>query len=1171
MQTSNLNPLTLTVTALLVLLAGGNTAHAVSVGLADVPLYVMEAVDPNIYLSLDDSGSMYWSYMPDDIYLDYALNAAKSSSYNKLYYDPTVKYTPPVDGTGTSLGDASFTAAWNDGFDKSGCTVDLSQNYRPTWYDGDHCNGVDDSTLEYSAALAEPAYYYVLTEGSDPLLDASYTKVVVGATSAPDGGDEQTNFANWYSYYRKRIYTTKTAASLAFAGLSSEMRLAHQTINRGVGNELTLPAKFEGAARADFFTWLYGVPAVGSTPLRAALKNVGDALSADDVPYRDDPTDSTSPVRSCRQNFHIMMSDGYWNSDGGIGGNQDKAAHSLPLNDFGISSYAAMPPFQDENTDYLADTAFYYWVTDLRPALNNDVPASILDATSDTDGDGVVEKSEIFWNPKNDPANWQHMVTYTIGLGLQGDLNFPGDYAALLDGTKTWGTDQIDDLWHAAINSRGTYYSASNAKEMIDALGTALSALLEQNSTAAPVSLNSGSISSETRLFQVKFHTTDWTGEVFSYPISIGTGNATCTASDAVGEVCSAEWEASCRLDGGYCEATSTTETGLDWDSGRNIITMNSSTGGGVPFRWSITDLGADQQATLNATDGLGAERLEYLRGNKSLEGSVFRTRKSLLGDIINSNPLYVGTPPRFYPDGMETSSYASFRSTHASRTPLVYAGANDGMLHAFDSATGVEKLAYVPNAVFSKLPKLTHPAYAHTNYVDGKLNEGDVFFDGAWHTVVVGGLGLGGQGVFALDVTDPSGFSESNASNIVLWEYTDVNDAELGFTYGKPFIGRLNTGEWAAIFGNGFDNKQADGHASATGKAAVYIVNIQDGTLIKKIIADDAKNTVVDPTGAGRANALVGILPVDLHDDPNDITDDFMIDYLYGGDLFGNVWRFDLTGGNTTQWDVAFGAPLFQAKDSDGKVQPITTLTAVGRHPSNMGLMIYFGTGKYFGTGDLLDTSAQTFYGIWDRWFDDDFDDVHDETDFTAYDRTSLLQQEVLGTNVSQFSLVDARVTSNHTIDWETQFGWYLDLPEVGERVHQDPFLRNDRIIFVTVTPSDDPCRAGGSSWLMELDARDGSRLDKTPFDYDGKNGISEEDMVEFDDDADGSNEKVVGSGIRHKAIGDAGGIYTIPAVLKLPTEDKERKYMATSKGAIETVEESSGRRLKRSWREIR
>jgi type IV pilus assembly protein PilY1 len=161
--------------------------------------------------------------------------------------------------------------------------------------------------------------------------------------------------------------------------------------------------------------------------------------------------------------------------------------------------------------------------------------------------------------------------------------------------------------------------------------------------------------------------------------------------------------------------------------------------------------------------------------------------------------------------------------------------------------------------------------------------------------------------------------------------------------------------------------------------------------------------------------------------------------------------------------------------------------------------------------------------------------------------------------------------VTSNHIIDWEAQFGWYLDLPEVGERVHQDPFLRNDRIIFVTVTPSDDPCRAGGSSWLMELDARDGSRLDKTPFDYDGKNGISEEDMVEFDDDADGSNEKVVGSGIRHKAIGDAGGIYTIPAVLKLPTEDKERKYMATSKGAIETVEESSGRRLKRSWREIR
>jgi type IV pilus assembly protein PilY1 len=1167
MNINSLNPLILSRSVVLSLLVWGNAAHAVSVGLADVPLYVMEAVDPNIYLSLDDSGSMYWSYMPDDIEYYFYLNAVKSSSFNKIYYDPNVRYTPPVDENGTSLGDASFTAAWNDGYDQTGCTVDLSQDYRPTWGDGDHCD-TDVGSLEYASTEPEHAYYYVLNEGADPMLDDSYTKVVVSSTSAPDGRDETANFANWYSYYRKRIYITKTAASLAFAGLSNEMRIAHQTINGGGDNELSQPAKFEGSAKADFFTWLYDVPASGSTPLRAALKNVGDALSNDDAPYRDDPTNSISPARSCRQNFHIMMTDGYWNSDGGIGGNQDDMAHSLPLNDYGISNYAAMPPYQDDNTDYLADTAFYYWVTDLRPAMDNDVPPSILDTSSDFDGDGSVEKSEIFWNPKNDPANWQHMVTYTIGLGVEGNLSFPADYTALLNGTETWGTNQIDDLWHAAINGRGDYYSATNAKEMVDALGSALAALLEQKSTAAPVSLNSGSISSETRLFQVMFHTTDWTGQVFSFPISTGDGNATCSTADLIGEVCKAEWEASCQLDGGFCEATGSSATGLDWSTGRRIITMNSSTGDGVPFRWSAA-ISADQQTLLDAGDGLGEKRLEYLRGNQSLEGNYFRSRKSLLGDIINSNPLYIGSPPRFYPDSLETSTYKAFRSSNANRTPLVYVGANDGMLHAFDSTTGVEKLAYVPNAVFSNLPKLTHPAYAHTNYVDGKLNEGDVFFDSAWHTVVVGGLGLGGQGVYALDVTKPDNFTEANASSIVLWEYTDQDDAadsssaDLGFTYGKPFIGKLNNGQWAAIFGNGFDSLQADGHVSSTGQAAVYIIDIQNGTLIKKIIAD-SKTGVVDPTGAGRPNALVSVQPVDINGD-------YLIDYLYGGDLFGNVWRFNLVG-NTNGWDIAFGEPLYQAKDSGGKAQPITTLTAVGRHPSNVGLMIYFGTGKYYGTGDLLDNSGQTFYGIWDRWFDGDADIDYDESDFGGgYDRASLLQQEVLGTNSSQFKYVDARVTSDYPVDWETQFGWYLDLPEVGERVHQDPFLRNDRIVFVTVTPSDDPCRAGGSSWLMELDARDGSRLDKSPFDYDGQNGVSEEDLVDFDSDGDGSTDKVVGSGVRRKVIGDSGGIYTIPAVLKLPTEDKERKYMATSKGSIETVEESSGRRLKRSWREIR
>ena len=1187
MKIANSHPLVLIGSFVCGLLAGANAAYAASVGLADVPLYVMPGVDPNIYLSMDDSGSMGWSYLPDGISLDYATNRAKSSSYNKIYYDPGAIYTPPVYENNTSLGNADFTAAWNNGFNKSECEVNLRTSFRPTWgsLDADNCNAPEDDDDIYGpeyAGSAEPAYYYKYDGSGEIDVDTSYTKVVIGA-------DEQTNFANWYAYYRKRSYTAKTAATLAFARLSSSLRVARQTINGDAvvddvsgetvrESNLTDPERFEGAARTNFFDWINQVPALGGTPLRAALHNVGKALADSDDPYRDDPSDSNSPARSCRQNFHIMLTDGYWNSDEGIGDNQDNTPHSLPANEEGISSYTPMAPYRDDNEDYLADTAFYYWFTDLRGTLDNEVPRNIRDITSDLDGDGTVGKSDIFWNPKNDPANWQHMVTYTIGLGVKGTLDYPGDYASLLDGTNTWGADKIDDLWHAAINGRGAYFSAANAGELVDALGAALPAVLEQSATAAPVSLNSGSISSETRLFQVKFHTENWTGQVFSFPISDGSQNSTCTISDSIGTVCDAEWEAGCLLDGGLCEATGTSEIGLAWDSGRQIVTLNPDSGNGVPFRWadtpSDTTISADQVTQLNDADSL-----EYLRGNQALEGGGgFRSRDSLLGDIINSNPLYVGKPSRFYPDALEDTAYADFRTDKSSRPGMVYVGANDGMLHAFDSATGEEKLAYVPNAVFPNLAKLTSPAYTHTNFVDGKLSEGDVFFDSddAWHSVVVGGLGLGDQGLFALDVTNPGSFSEANANDIVLWEFSDANDPELGYTYGKPIIGKLNDGHWYAIFGNGFDNMQVDGHASTSGRAAIYIVDIEDGTLFHKIstneavISVDKVDVVVDPTGAGRANALVAISPVDVNGD-------FMIDYLYGGDLFGNVWRFNLLGVTNAQWQLAFGGkPLFQAKDSLGNAQPITTLTAVGRHPSNVGLIAYFGTGKYLGSDDILDTNTQTFYGIWDRWFDADGDTTYDEKDFEdeafVIDRSLLLQQEIMGTNLNQFTLVDARVTTDHSIDWKTQGGWYLDLTESGERVHQDPILRNDRIIFVTVTPSNDPCVTGGTSWLMELDARDGSRLSKSPFDYDGTNGVNEEDHVYFDADNDGTSEYVVGSGIRHDLVGgNSGGIYTSPAVLKLPTEDKERKYMATSKGAIETVEESSGRRLKRSWREIR
>ncbi len=1170
---------------------------ATTLDVSDVPLYVVQGVEPNIILTMDDSGSMAWSFMPDSIYGYYNTKRAKSSTFNVMYYNPAVQYLPPMKADGTSFPNASFTGAWKDGYNTSAGTVNLSTSFRPTWYYSGYSTAY--------AGSAEAAYYYKYGSGSTNS-DSSYSKVVVSTTSGPGGSNEKTNFANWYSYYRTRQLLAKSAASRAFANLNDHVRVARQALNNST--TINTLAKFTGTGRSAFFSWLYNVDASGGTPLLRAFERAGDEYTQDD-PYRDDPSSSSSTMRSCRQNFHVAMTDGYWNGSYGVSGNKDggSSTYTLPTNSFGITTYSPMHPYEDSNSSNAADNAFYYWVRDLKPTLTDNVPTYIVRSNGDFDGDGTAgEPEDIFWDPQNDPANWQHMVNFTVGLGVNGNLSYPADYNALVAGTKDWGTTNpdvaanVDDLWHAAVNSRGQYFSAADPQALVDAFSDVLNSITDRTGSAAPLALNAGTVSSNTKVFQVRFNTGDWTGELRALPISDGTGNATCTTSDPLGTVCATPvWEAGCALDGGSCVATGTSFTGLNWNSGRKIVTYNPATGAGVPFRWASLDSSSgSQRALLNASDGQGQARVDFVRGDHSCEAGntascgydlngdsvinnadkLFRNRNSLLGDMINSNPVYVGAPLRVYPSSLESSSYTAFRTANQNRNAMVYAGANDGMLHGFDATTGVEKLAYVPNAVFRNIPALSSSSYGHKSFADGPLVEGDIFYSAAWHTALVGGLGLGGQAVFSLDITDPSAFSESNAATIVKWEFSDSDDADLGYTTGKPVIVRLNTGKWAAIFGNGYNNTDADGHVSATGNAVLYIVDIETGSLIKKL--DSGVGTAQDPTGNGRPNGLGTVTAVDVNQD-------FKTDYIYAGDVFGNVWKFDLCSLSTTTYTcgatsasafkVAYdnGAspavpePVYTAEDASGNHQPITTAITVGFHPSGNGLMLYFGTGKYLGVSDLTDTSQQTFYGIWDKGTYSDL----------PADRDDLLQQSVIETNSTAFTGVDARLTTKEDINWYAgsgspssgyHLGWYLDLSESGERVHQDPMLRSGRVIFVTVTPSTDPCATGGTSWLMELDAASGARLNFSPFDYDNDGSIAAGDFVLSTTDINGdgtidSRDHAPGSGIRQQN----GGILTSPAILMLPQDEK--KMMSTSNGAIISVGEEDGREARRSWRQVR
>ncbi len=1167
--------ITVLVATALISLSGWSSQHDIS----DAPLFVLEGVDPNILLTMDDSGSMAWSFMPNAIDDDENTKRAKSAVYNKIYYNPEITYDPPVTQDGTGLANASFTAAWDDGFKNylgsTTCTVDLSTSFRPTWggNDRNHCyhTGNDSSGYPlYSSSSSEPAYYYLFDgdlSGCNGNLtdDDCYYKVVVSATSGPDATDERTNFANWYSYYRKRVYVNKTSASRAFADLGDNVRVGYRRIN---SSTLTGVLPFTGTPKTNFFNWVLGLPADGGTPLRKAVRDAGEYFEETE-PYLEDPTDSNSEEISCRQNFHIVMTDGDWNGGTPSGfGNVDNNNQTLPGNDFDITSYTPRAPYKDSKSTYLADIAFRYWHTDLRSGLANNVPTNVNDKSSDIDGDGDVDNDDIFWNPKNDPASWQHMVNFTIGLGVSGERDYPDDYDDLLSGDITWPTSsgasaKIDDLWHAAINSRGDYLSAQDSEELVSAFSGVINSITDRTGSFAPVALNSGTISSDTALFFARFETNGWIGHLIAHPVSNGTN----CGSTPVGDICSPSWDAACGLTGGYC-VTIGSNVPKTRPNDRIILTRHADTGAGIPFRWS--ELPSSQKSILKQPyDSLGGKRLNYLRGARGQEisrgnGGIFRNRQSILGDIIFSNPTYVDAPNRFYKASSEfpeASSYGAFKLAYQTREPIVYVGANDGMLHGFRASDGREVMAYVPEKAFNNIWELSKPDYIHQNFVDGPISENDVYYSDAWHSVLVSGLGLGGQSYFALDITDTASFSEANAASIVRWQFSDINDADLGYSFSKSSLVRLANGRWGVIAGNGINSTEADGNASTTGNAVIFILDIEDGSVIKKL--DTKVGSADDPESLNRPNGIIGTSVADLDGD-------LIADRIFAGDLFGNVWAFDISSTNTSNWKTAYGSsaspePLFVATQS-GNAQPITTDLQVGEHPTGDGVMVYFGTGQYLGQSDLTNYDVQTFYGIWDRL----------SSGSNGFNRSRLLEQTITTFDLPSSNL-NARVVTNNPITWDDgasplasdeKLGWYIDLPETGERVHQTPTLRDGRMIFTTATPSDDPCQAGGTSWLMEVNAVDGSRFDYAAFDLNNDNEFNDGDRVNVGDiDGDDSDDYAHSSGIQK----DGNGILTRPTTITHPTGDKESKMSTTSFGSVDSTLGNPNANLETPWREIR
>lgn len=663
-------------------------------------------------------------------------------------------------------------------------------------------------------------------------------------------------------------------------------------------------------------------------------------------------------------------------------------------------------------------------------------------------------------------------------------LKDPLWYAAKWGGFKDDNENNIPDATEWDADGDGVpdnYFMVVNPLKLEQQMAAALAKIASDSGTAAALATNSTSLRTDLILYQARFSSDGWGGELNAYPIkSDGTLDAPA-------------WQAQYVMAGVPSSSTlinPATRVVLTYDP--DVATASNR---GIPFRWSDMTASGVLRASLDkawnttggTTDGRGTDRVDFLRGATV---SGFRTRPCItgttgstcitnsLGDIVNSSIQFVGVPAF----GYSLPYYADFYSDRSARAKMVYVGGNDGMLHGFDADTGIEKLTYIPSQLYrgARLSKLTaadygKPTNPHAYFVDGTPTIGDICADTcaggtSWKTIIVGGLGGGGQGLYALNISKPEDFSETNASSIVLWEFRDTDDADLGYTYSRPAIVRLCTSrdsgstsipktctssKWVVVFGNGYNSTEVDdAYLTSSGRAALFVLDANTGALLRKIVY----------TGGGTPNGFANISPADVDGDG-------IVDYTYAGDLFGNMVKFDLE--TTTTGSVAY--TLYTATDTSSVVQPITSAPELYAHP-NGGIMVLFGTGKYLETADKTTSSQQTFYGIWDNGANVP----------TSPTRSNLQAQLLINDSISADGAIYSTSTRN-AVDWDTKKGWYLDLTTSGgdpsERVVYDPQILGVILNFVTVVPSTDVCAYGGDSYDFLLDPITGGSLDYAAF----------------------------------------------------------------------------------------
>ena len=1143
--------------------------------ISDIPMEVRQKTAPaNVMFIIDNSGSMDAEFATDEPYgyfggnwypFQLATAAAQSlwrarwHGANRMYYDPNRQYGkwPDFDAAAHDQEDMSMARmpmVRQDPRD-AGATFDLSLPFHTAapapvglpaiprahyylWHDANK-NGVADDkeiwlvTLNFASGGWVERHYYNFDLGANGLADpipaarliaaggvpADMRQVAIGDNElaevaeaavpaevkarwtrtdgtryAPSPQEELLNFAAWYTYHRKRSFAAIGAVSAAIGRLSG-VQVGLYTMNGlGDGSGVTseartgvrpvkaaLPGGGIGDDTQALRTLLYGLkmPSGPPTPLNTAFLNVAkyfDTTASDGFKpagQPEHPWASAEDGGACQQAFFIVISDGEYSDAASVANVQGDGP-------FG-------PPYHDDLANTFADLVMRYWNADLAPRLDNNVPVSAKDGN-----------------------NRQHIATYTIGFGIQGaiagnDMNKNGipdeieqpgcSYAENPYFKKpgcaimpAWPSDmdianaKVDDLWHAAVNGHGQYFSAAKPEELIDALSFIAADIGSRQAIGASAAINSSQLNDNTVVYVGRYDSQEWTGDLLAYKLKRALNGKITGKVDVDNPV----WSAAAKLKA---------------NTGRVIFTSN---GDGqwldfTPDGLSGLSFSAGQRQMLTIPGGLTlADSVAYIRGKNGIAGTRQRGGPSggdtILGDIIHSTPVLA-------------------RAAGANSGGVIFVGAGDGMLHAFDAETGAERFAFIPSLLHDHLVDLSKLDYldAHRYYVDASPVVGRLaFFDGGGRRtkdmrLLVSGLGRGGKGYFALDVSNADAVgSAADTAAMLKWEYPgramsvtglDVNgdgrvesntpaignpmsytyqyeansgaggaglgyggnakslfiydggariglayrDDDLGYSYSAPVIVRsylsanqaMPTGDndhpWVVIFGNGYDSRN--------GKAILYVLDALTGQLIRKI------DTGVGGEANRPKNGLSSPAVVDVDDDKQ-------ADFAYAGDLRGNLWKFDLRAADPGKWCVAHEnsggqpQPLFTTAASPGETgQPITTMPQVLHHNKKPGYMVVFGSGKFLNETDRADQRAQTLFGIWDN------DAVpkgaplgrgkylgvwnRDANRFSNQTTAHLLKQEVLlqqtmsmkNPDTGETNNVTVRVTSNNS---RAASGWW-------------------------------------------------------------------------------------------------------------------------------------------------